>query len=625
MPKATIQSGIDAFVLQGAPNGRYPRSNRMKASNAGSAAEYTYLYFKNPAPRKAVIISATLHLVEVGNFGGSKTITVQRANAKWSESDLSYNNRPAVTGATASVTATGSADGQDWAIDITALVQTMTDSGVNFGLRLSTTSTTELNFGSFNNSDHNPKIVVHWAVVPDAPVDLSPAGGASVTQSKPTLMFNYHDPSGDSNMASLQVQINPTNSFGSPAFDSGEVGSTTPELDLSTTAYAGLSVGSSAWWRVRVKNDSGGALWSDWSDPTTWNRVTRGSLVINSPANGAALTDGTQDIIFTLTGAAMTGWRLIIVNDANPTKYLLDTGKRYASLPSGTNFSYKTPKGVFTREDTTYRVIVRVWDDLRRVANPNDLVFTEAVSVVTFASGGTADPITSFAFAGRANRQPGIVLTWSRSTAPDKYEIRRGDSAGTLEVIDTDLDPVDLLTSGTNYKYIDKTAAPRRNYTYRVVCKISTGNKFGPTLANAQYTVQCLWLEDWDGNTGKIVPILYRDGASDGPGDMDQPTIGAVLQTIAGGYVTRTEQGRAGLQGSVAGVIVGGYGDIAKTWRDNFIWMTDRSPDNKLRLTIGNRNLKVSIGDVVIAPYVGGGTEMGDADRIVKFNWWEQP
>jgi hypothetical protein len=645
----------------------------------GAATEYAFIRTNNPIPAGATVTLVRLHMFAVGNWGGSKTVSVQRVSTKWTDSKLNYNNRPSVTGSIVSVTQSSTADGTEWIFDLTAMWQTIVNGAANYGVRLSTSSTTECKFYSYEaDQTLRPVWEFQWSDAPDAPTELSPAGGASVTLQKPVLNFNFHDVSGNTAMASCRVQINGTNTYSSndastggftnPVFDTGEFATSDPQLDTSLTfpytqvvgttsgsanitgtftsadvgatitgtgipggttilsqtgsaavmsanasatgsptatitrSWAGLSVGGSAWWAAQVKDGAG--IWSKWSDPATFKRAARGTLTVNSPTGGV-IYDPTQEIIWSLTGATQTAWQVVVADDANPTKALYDTKRR-----SGTDTSWTIPKGVITSESTNYRITVRTWDDLTRTATPGDLIHTEAVATFTFQASATADPISGLTLIPRSNGQPGMWLQWTRSTAPDFYEVRRDGV-----VLDTDLNPADLIVSGTTYHYLDPTASPYVSHTWKVTTKVS-GAYATSSSVNGSFDIVTTWLEDI--NYGKLVPIVYRDG-SDGLGSFDAPQIGAVLQPLNASRVVRVTQGQAGLQGSCSGVIIDGFGDTADNWRKNLEWMQAR-PQNLLRLSYQGVNIQVVIGDIVIAPY----KKNLPGSRQISFNFWQQ-
>jgi hypothetical protein len=598
---AYVRTGTDAWVSSDTPSLNTGSGKWLRLVDPGTRTRYAFLHVKNPAPRGATILSATLKLRGAGSIGDTYQVDVQRAGGHWAEEQVDWDNQPSVFGSVASVTQTETADATLWEFDVTALVQTMTNNGLNCNFRISTPSTTERKFYSFNATDHHPVLEVDWDLPPDTPTELSPAGGSTVTIAKPVLSFNFHDVAGSTAMASCQVQINPINVFTSPAFDSGEVSTSDPELDLSTTAYAGLAVGDDAYWRVRVKDAAG--LWSAWSDPARFSRVARGALTIDSPTGGV-VNDPTQEIIWTLSGATQTSWRVTVWDESNPTIPIHDTGRR-----AGTANHYTLPKGVITSESTTYRLRVRVWDVLTRVSTPTDLVHTEAVETFVFAEDPTPNPFTDLTVALAVAGQPAVKLTVQRATAPDYVSVWRDG-----QLIAHNLDPADLIVSGTTYAFIDYTAESRLTHVYKVRPKVS--GKLGPAVSGTfTFVAPEVWL--MHPGSGRMVPIK-RIG-NDEQITFDAPQAGSSHLVQSGKHVVRVYQSQMGLQGPGRGVIIDCAGDTAANWVANMQWMQDH-PKTKVRLLVGQLNFNVVLSDVVIAPYANGDPH----DMLVSFTFWSQ-
>lgn len=605
MSTATVRTGLDSFVRSDKPTAN---AGTSKTTSVQGSTKYGYLYFKNPAPLRATVLSATLRLYSVGAWGaGTVSVTVQRTSAKWSESQLNWNNKPGVTGSAVTVTQAANADATEWAFDVTALVQALASGATNYGLRLSTSSGTERKFYSLNAGDHRPVLEVEWADAPDAPTELSPSGGAAVSLAKPVLLFNFHDVSGSVAMAACQVQINPTNSFTAPAFDSGVVATSDPQLDLSATTYAGIAAGGTAWWRVRVQDGAG--LWSPWSTPTSFTQNAKATLTINNPGASPLdyVNDSTPEVFWTVAGGTQVAYRVIVADDANPTRPLVDTGRR-----TGNANSYTVPKGLIANESTTYRLTVRVWDNLTRVATPGDSVYLEAVRTFKFKEDPTTNPVTNVTAAQVASGQPHVLVQFKRSTAPDSFAVWRDG-----KLVEDSLDPADSFVSGTTYQYLDRAAAPNATHVWTVRAKVN--GKQSPGAASPSYKYRCntVWLTDFDSPT-RFLPVVFDDGAQ---ASFDMPEVSTTYRPIDGRAAVRNTQGQSGLEGSIAGRVTSCYGGSAATWAANLLWMKQR-PENQLRLTIGGQNLRVVIGNVVIAPVQGLDPDTYPDDRAVSFDFW---
>jgi hypothetical protein len=234
-------------------------------------------------------------------------------------------------------------------------------------------------------------------------------------------------------------------------------------------------------------------------------------------------------------------------------------------------------------------------------------VHIEAVETFVFQQDTTVTPVSTLTVAQVDSDKPHVALTFDRATAPDSFSVWRDG-----RVVDTDLDPADLLVSGTTYQYVDRTAAPHRSHTWQVRCKVNGKLSGGPT-ATYSFDVAAVWLADLD--TGRLVPILFGQG--DGI-TFDMPELTTVLRPVDGDTAQRITQGQYGLEGTVTGRVVEYAGSSASAWAANLLWMKLR-PENVLRLTIGAENYPVTIGEVVIEPVNEGDLDSNADDRAVRF------
>lgn len=593
MPTATVETGIDSYVPSDHPDLRYGQAKSLILRSASPISQ-GLLWLKSPVPANATVVSAILRLYGKGTWS-SLTVNVQRISASWSENQVTYNNRPGVTGATASL-AQANTDGLLWSVDVTALVQSIANGAANYGFKL-TTPGTRAEFYSLNSGTNRPALDVTWSDAPNAPHTLSPSGGRSVSIAKPTLRFDYVDVSGAQTLSAVQVQIDAAGNFASPGFDSGTVAASVPELDLTTTAYAGLSAGSSTQWRVRVQ-DAGG-LWSDWSDPAIFARTAQPTLTITNPAAPASnfVTEMTPPITWTFTGQA--AYRVRVSLDTDPAHPLHDSGKITA-----TTTTYTLPAGVITSQSVTYRVTVDAWDGVSREATPGDTPYVEAFRAFTFSLSASVATVTSLAAAVDGS-SPAVTLTFNRSTAPDSFTVLRdGKRAG------SGLLPGDLFVSGTQYRYVDRYAAPNRQHTWTVQAVVNGVTSTSNPTVNATANTTAIWIASDD--LGLLVPVHLTDSAS-----FDMPETSAIYYPVGDGPAVRITQGQRGLEGSISGRIIDWAGTAAATWVANMLTFKSQ-PDLELSLALGAQALRVVIGNVVVPPLVGGNVN----DRACSFSFW---
>lgn len=593
MSSATVTTGIDAMVASDNPSKNYGTTASL-IIRASSPIAYGFLWLKSPAPPGASIISATLRLYGKGSWS-SLTVSLQRVAATWTESKLTWDNRPTTTGST--VTATqASTEGKEWDFDVTALLQTISNGAANYGFRIAT-GATRAEFYSLNAGSLRPALDVTWSDAPNTPHTLSPSGGRSVSVAAPILRFDYVDVSGSEQLDAVQVQIDPDGDFADPDFDSGEVDASEPELDLTTTDYAGLDAGDTTEWRVRVQDAAG--LWSGWSDPATFTRTAQPTLEITNPAESPDdfVSEFTPPISWTFTGQA--AYRVRVSLDSDPAHPLLDTGKI-----TGSTDSYTLPVGVLSDQSVTYRVTVDAWDSTSREATPGDPPYVEASRAFTFDLSATVGTVTSLA-ATPDGVSPAVALTWNRSTAPDSFTVLRDGKRAASGLV-----PADLLVSGTQYRYIDRYAAANKSHTWSVQAVVNGVTSASNPSASATATTPAVWLSN---NTlGLQVPVLLTDNAS-----FDMPETSATYYPVGPGAAVRITQARRGLEGSITGRIIDWAGTGAATWVANMLKFKNQ-PDIELSLTLGNQALRVVIGNVVLPPLVGGQPD----DRACSFSFW---
>lgn len=286
----------DGYVSQKVPTGLFHTKARLKVAASGAGNQtFSYLFWGKGFPSGASIDQYDLVLHNAGVWTGSVTLTVEPLLKKIQWNKLNYQNRPGVTGDPISISKSNTPNATPWVFNLRALAQQVSQGMVWNGVRLSATGTAvkSLHSAQSEQADLRPYVLLSWSEAPEAPDVLWPDNGLAVSVSKPTLTFDFTDNLGDTTMAALQVKIGSVNNFNSATWDSGEVPSAIPQLDLSRTdlpggAFSGVANGATVYWWVRVKDASG--LWSPWSrepdEGAFFRRVDNGSLNVLSPAAG---------------------------------------------------------------------------------------------------------------------------------------------------------------------------------------------------------------------------------------------------------------------------------------------------------------------------------------------------
>lgn len=571
----TVHRGAtDASVSSSKPSTNYADT---KALHIESGIGRAFLHFNRPFPLGATVISATLRLYTKGSWGSAPTLTVRRVTEFWGVNKVTWNNQPAVSGTVAASTShSSSVDADEWAFDVTTALQNVSNGAVWFGFRVEGTNTNPRYFYSADAVDHQPILEVTYSEAPQAPTTLSPSGSRAVSIAKPVLSFDFTDYSGSTAMQSLQVQIDAGGNFTTPAFDSGEVAATEPELDLTTTAYAGLTAGTETRWRVRVRDGAG--LWSPWSDVERFRRDVKGTLAITNPPVSGIVNEWTPPLAFSLTGETQTAWRLFLTPADDPSKILAgsDTG-----WTKGTANTWTLPKNII-EDGSDYRLVVRVRDTKDREATPGDPIHTEAVRVFHFAEDPTPNPPTGLT-AITLEPRPWVQLDFSRSTAPDSFAIVRDD-----KVIESGIVPADILVSGTAYRWTDKESRPSRNHTWKVQAvvngKTSTGN---PTVTK-KTQIRGMWLVDPERDIEVYMASPGRD-----VGDWALGEDSAVLLPLGSERAVVKTQGLRGYEPTaVTGTIIDGEaGKTLEQWEDALLKIRDK-PGQILTLSLGDEGIR---------------------------------
>lgn len=573
----TLRNAKDTHADSDWPSRNFFDAKRLRLQDGSALA---YLYFNRAFPLDATIVSATLRVYTKGAWNIAPTLTVKKIAEHRPLSKLTWDNRPTAGSANATKTQSSAADGHEWAFDVTALLQGVADGGVWYGFRIETSSSAAGKYlHSANAVDFQPELEVTWSEAPQAPSVLTPTGSQAVSIGKPMLRFDFTDTAGSTVMQALQVQVDPAGNWATPAFDSGVVTASEPELDLATTAYAGLSAGTETRWRVKVQDGAG--LWSPWSDVVRFRRDNKGTLSITNPPVSGVVNEWTPPITWSLTGETQKAWRVFITPDDDPTTDLYDTGR-----VKGTDTSWTLPKAVI-EDESDYRVYVRIWDTKDRVSVPGDRPFTETWRTFHFAEDPTPNPVTGLTVANLLPR-PWAELTWSRATMPDRFVIKRNGKV--VEVIE---DPSEILDSGTTYVWTDRDAHPYRLHEWKVQAVVNGKTSGGPTVSLRTQS-QGIWIYDHDRNIEVFLAGTDEAGFVHG----EEGTTHYPLGSSRG---KRTTQALRGYEGPVSGVLIDFAGKTAQGWENELMRIKGR-PARNVTVTLGNEAIRCIVHSITSVP-----------------------
>lgn len=640
MASAEIKSAVAVTVQEQAPNTNYNALQLLGTRTGGVGDAIAYIYFSRPFPLKSNIISATFTFYTTAMTSGTHPFNFLRLGQAFNATKVTWNTRPTASIAgTKTVTKTGAlADRTEWEVDLTDWMQAVSAGGKWYGFSFRTTESTARSVYSEINSlaAYRPRLEVRWSDAPVTPTGLEPSGGRLVGTAKPELTANFIDLGGENTISVMQVQLNPTNVWTNPFWDSGTfadtsapifyldgilgrdanlntvngsatVTSATPIFDAGdvgaaveprtgfipsgttivavasatsatmstpatgtaspvtppvtiTRSYPGLADGATTYWRCRFKDESG--LWSPWSAATTFKRDDRGTLTMSSPPSGTPVVeDNTPPIIWTLTGEVQSAYQIVITHPSLAPRLLppivdWDSGKVTSSATTVT-----VPKGVINEmSGTTYTVRLRVWDKKQRQSVPSCPAHVSLTRQFTWVPGATSG--TTGLTAVAQDPVPKVLLTWSRTSAPDRFNVIRNGKA-----IATGLAPEDVFVSGTSYSWVDRSPNPGRLSTYSVQAVVNNIAAASNASASVTPRPSGIWLQE-DEQAGGLE--LYIAGADDREYVLGETA--EVLQSIAyNANKVAINQSLGGIEGRVEGVLINQYGKTAQQWRDIYL------------------------------------------------------
>lgn len=599
MPSSTLRNATDAWTdsAQASKNYADSRVLRIRSTN-----RYAFLFFNRAAPLGATIQTGTLRVYYAAAKAASSTLTVRRIATGWKVSRLRWNNQPGVIGGTVTATLPAGPAGTVVEVDVKSLLQEVSNGSPWHGFRLSQSSATDLPLGSTQGtSAERPTMDVSWSEAPDAPTTLRPDAGNAVATQKPVLRFDFTDHLGDTTLDAVQVQVSTVATFATTVLDTGWVLTTDDQLDLDDTAYTGLPVdGTVRYWRVRVRDGAG--LISEWSDAASMRYVVLGTVTITNPAAepGNVVHEPTPPFLWTYSGV-QAAWQVLVRDGADPSLILANSGKVL-----GTEQSWTPPPNVLTGMGT-YRVDVRVWDNVDREATPDAADYATANRVFTVTSDATVTGVTGLTATQPISGRPMVRLEWTRADAPDKYVIRRDQT-----VIEGELLPGDALTTGTTYQWHDDAPGPWRPHTWQVQAVVN--GKASP-WQQAGLTPQSrgLWLLDSDQDLA--VWLAGEEGGSIGLGED-----ASVFTPVGSTHVVRRIQQQRGYSGTLSGLLVD-RADLTALQSETALLAMRQQPTRPVGLVMGDLALRVWIGEVSIYP-----TPKGiPPQRAASFAFWEAP
>ncbi|MGH3500557.1 MAG: DUF7594 domain-containing protein [Nocardioidaceae bacterium] len=599
--EVVLRKGADTYATMAEPH--KPHSGLTYAPLEENHANY-YVRFHRGFPLGANVLRAHLYVYTAGDWDLSAELSACQVDDWLGAHSITWANRPGLVGASVQVSHHVNRVGTEFDFDVTQQMQSVSDGADwnGFAVRRLDGGDSKRIFALDSASQYTPRMEILWTSHPEAPTRLAPDGDRAVSVQKPTLGFNFRDNLGSTHMAGCTVQINSTSSFSNPDWNSGNVSTSVPELDLSDTDYPGLpSGGASRYWRVRVQDGAG--QWSGWSDVAKMRYVAQPalSLTIPQPAPDNIVTDPSPTIEWSYAGTSAR-WRLglqrLADSSSSPDDDVYSSGWQ-----DGTADQWTIPTRAHLRDNHNYRVYVRVEDAVDREGVPGHPAFAYVSQAFHFDDDDTYDPPDTLTVA-QVGTSPWVKVTWTRTGAPDAWIIRRDG-----KVIATDLDPGDVLESGSTYSWTDYGADGNTEHTYRVQALVNhkaTAN--GPTK-NITTKPTGIWLVDPERYIQ--VQIYGTD-----PGTWNASDAFSIYSPLRGNFTVKIAQSQRGAEGSVQGMLISDDTHTAHEWA-HLMERIRNSPSRPVTLAFPTRTLTAALGDIVT-----GVTDASDR-YTVSFDFWE--
>lgn len=576
---AESRSIIDTFAYSVAPSTIYQWSSKLRIQGSGAFALAYQTISGFPTGPDVLITSAVLEW-RAGSAWSACTLLASRVTSSKPYSTLKYTSMPTITTDGQVSTVLGAlSSGAVIQQDITAFVDAWAKGTVpNYGLRFyaGATAARTVHAAQSTTGIYRPKLVYTAYRMPTVPTITGPTHGQQVSLARPKLTWT---PSTDPLrlQASYQVQMNATDSWGAPTYDSTEVASTAGEhlvtFDILNT--------ETWFWRVRVKN--GGGQWSDWSEGQEFGRTDKPTFSITQPTGGA-WTDSTPPVEWSaLSAGTQKQYR---VQHIVGGVVRIDSG-----ILAGTDTDWASVDAIpgFNGGPVTTRV--EVWDDVDRAATPGDGPSVVEEETWTYTPGATV-AATSITVTQHATL-PVPKLDWVRATDPDRWDIQRSIDGGDFESVGI-FDGPDLSAGGTDYTYTDLTAPPHHLLEYRAVAGVNGIDSSSNPTDTITIDSDHIWLLDPEDET---FWCALADRESSGLAYTEDSE---VAFTKGADRAQVTFDAFRGFSGGVAGGVYGTassphLGRTAQEMRDAIIVHVKSYPTRILRLVQSDYNIPVIV------------------------------
>jgi Bacterial Ig domain/Fibronectin type III domain len=257
-PTRAFTPTADAYVDGGVPNTNYGTKTNLSVD--ASPVQESYLKFQLTGLTGNTITSAKLRLYVSDNGSVKGGSVAKMSNTSWTETGVTYNNRPAIDGATLSTLGAVNI-GSGYEFNVTPAVTG--DGTISLGLK--TSSSDGVHYSSREDTTHAPQLVVTVTPGDTTPPETTIDSGPSGTVASSSASFTF---SSSESVLTFECSL-----------DGAPFASCT-----SPKSYAGLTQGSHAF-QVRATDGSGN------TDPTPASR----SWTVDTVPPAANITSSPPD------------------------------------------------------------------------------------------------------------------------------------------------------------------------------------------------------------------------------------------------------------------------------------------------------------------------------------------
>ncbi|MFC0485625.1 CBM96 family carbohydrate-binding protein [Pseudarthrobacter scleromae] len=432
----TLTATADSWVAGGAANTNYGTSTTMSVDN--SPVETTYLKFDLSAYAGRTVESATLQLRSAGSGSTGKQNIKLVTDDSWTESGITYNNRPAL--GTSIGTLGPTAANSNYSVPLTASALAG-ELGQQLSLGLDATSTDGLDLNSKEAGSTAPKLVLTMSgsgsggggdTAAPTVTGTSPVDGATGTAVSTNVTATFSEAMNTSTITSdtFTLKTGPTAVSAAVTYSgTGNTATLNPGTDLAAgTTYTATVKGGS----TGVKDAAGNALASD----KTWTFTT-------AAASGGGGTSETVTLTATADswvagGAANTNYgtstTMSVDNSPVETTYLKFDLSAYAgrTVESATLQLRSAGSGSIGKQNIKL-VTDDSWTESGITYNNRPALGTSIGTLgPTAANSNYSVPLTASALAGELGQQLSLGLDATSTDGLDLNSKEAGSTAPKL-------------------------------------------------------------------------------------------------------------------------------------------------------------------------------------------------